>query len=215
MCDDLETAIENLLFTKEQNKQFICQKSFRKRNHGVTDEIWDAQLKKQNYRCWFRLNHKLKETLGGKSTDKIVIDHDEITKKNRALVCRGCNLYIEHLIKYQPNDPLILEYLERIRDSNNSFINARTAKKYRGNIDRTYFLYPRDKFSKNYYNLGFQRRIGGQLYKKHIFGGSREERDKAEQKIKDELKRQNFLDLGIKDQLLIIEKYVQQYKKDA
>lgn len=58
-------------------------KSFSKRAHGATEQLYQSLLSKQNGVCWI--------CKGTDQKRRLSIDHDHTTGEIRGLLCRACN----------------------------------------------------------------------------------------------------------------------------
>ncbi|KKU98328.1 MAG: hypothetical protein UY28_C0004G0066 [Candidatus Amesbacteria bacterium GW2011_GWB1_48_13] len=99
------------------NKEKIkaCRKTYReanpekvrgvrlKREYGITIRQYQSRLAKQNNKC----------AACGCSGQKLVVDHDHITKQIRDLLCDGCNRGIGQL----RDDPIVIRRAARYVES--------------------------------------------------------------------------------------------------
>jgi hypothetical protein len=69
--------------TKQSN---VYSRNAALSNYGISHEIYEAERKKQDYKCLICDKHETEERLS-----KLNIDHDHKTGKYRGLLCSTCN----------------------------------------------------------------------------------------------------------------------------
>lgn len=79
--------------SKRQNDAKENTRKRRLKKYGITEIEYNELLEKQDHKCAICLN-KEKITMKNGISRKLSIDHDHITGKVRALLCRNCNVAI-------------------------------------------------------------------------------------------------------------------------
>lgn len=75
----------NKLYCKSNWQKLNSREYNYKRNYGITMDIYNSILEKQNYKC------SICETHISKLSKPLFVDHDHKTKEIRGLLCIKCN----------------------------------------------------------------------------------------------------------------------------
>lgn len=96
-------------------KDRAADQRLRKLYNGYTLDDYNKQFKKQNGGCWICGRH---------SKNRLNLDHNHVSKRNRGLLCPMCNRKIlgiierlkvrpqkivDYLKTFDPNNPLVLK----------------------------------------------------------------------------------------------------------
>lgn len=87
-----------------------------KRQYGMTMDDYEAMLRKQAYRCAVCRRPETMLRRNGKPY-RLAVDHDHVTNRPRALLCRRCNQIVWALEENHTLLPAITAYLEAFRES--------------------------------------------------------------------------------------------------
>lgn len=98
-----EKHIQNSIKYARANPE-VAARAQRKINYGLTDEVYQELLRKQNYSC----------AVCSRGFDEVkpCVDHDHITKIVRGLLCNDCNL---GLGRFKDSIDILLRAIEYLR----------------------------------------------------------------------------------------------------